>query len=79
MNEGDAERGQASQAAFPAKVPVGRWGRPEDVVHVVLPLLAPASAFTTGAVVHVTEATQPNNRAEPANAQADTDRATTRS
>ncbi|MER6692173.1 SDR family NAD(P)-dependent oxidoreductase [Streptomyces minutiscleroticus] len=53
MNEGDTETDAAAQAAFTAKVPLGRWGRPEDVAHAVLPLLAAGSSFTTGAVVHV--------------------------
>lgn len=53
MNEDDATSDSAAQAAFTAKVPLGRWGRPEDVAHAVLPLLAPGSAFTTGAVLHV--------------------------
>jgi NAD(P)-dependent dehydrogenase (short-subunit alcohol dehydrogenase family) len=52
MNEGAAET-DAAQAAFTAKVPLGRWGRPEDVAHAVLPLLAAGSSFTTGAVIHV--------------------------
>ncbi|MFF8670319.1 SDR family NAD(P)-dependent oxidoreductase [Streptomyces sp. NPDC015242] len=53
MNEGDADTDAAAQVAFTAKVPMGRWGRPEDVAHAVLPLLAAGSSFTTGAVVHV--------------------------
>jgi NAD(P)-dependent dehydrogenase (short-subunit alcohol dehydrogenase family) len=53
MNEDDATSDSAAQAAFTAKVPLGRWGRPEDVAHAVLPLLAPGSAFTTGVVLHV--------------------------
>ncbi|MGP3775785.1 SDR family NAD(P)-dependent oxidoreductase [Streptomyces sp. SDT5-1] len=53
MNEADAESDAAAQAAFTAKVPLGRWGTPEDVAHAVLPLLAAGSSFTTGAVVHV--------------------------
>ncbi|MFI0238600.1 SDR family NAD(P)-dependent oxidoreductase [Streptomyces sp. NPDC016845] len=53
MNEGDTGTDAAAQAAFTAKVPLGRWGRPEDVAHTVLPLLAAGSSFTTGAVIHV--------------------------
>jgi NAD(P)-dependent dehydrogenase (short-subunit alcohol dehydrogenase family) len=53
MNENDAAQDAGAQAAFTAKVPVGRWGRPDDVAHAVLPLLAPESSFTTGSVVHV--------------------------
>lgn len=53
MNEDDAQTDAAAQAAFTAKVPLGRWGRPEEVAHAVLPLLAADSSFTTGAVLHV--------------------------
>ncbi|MFF1395824.1 SDR family NAD(P)-dependent oxidoreductase [Streptomyces sp. NPDC058287] len=53
MNEHDAEGDETARAAFTAKVPLGRWGRPEDVAHAVLPLLAAESSFTTGSVVHV--------------------------
>lgn len=53
MNEDDAQTDAAAQAAFTAKVPLGRWGRPEEVAHAVLPLLATGSSFTTGAVLHV--------------------------
>ncbi|MFE6410797.1 SDR family NAD(P)-dependent oxidoreductase [Streptomyces sp. NPDC057837] len=54
MNESDtATDAAAAQAAFTAKVPLGRWGRPEDIAHTVLPLLAAGSSFTTGAVLHV--------------------------
>lgn len=53
MNEDDARTDAAAQAAFTAKVPLGRWGRPEEVAHAVLPLLATGSSFTTGAVLHV--------------------------
>ncbi|GAA2540258.1 3-oxoacyl-ACP reductase FabG [Streptomyces levis] len=52
MNESDTATDAAAQAAFTAKVPLGRWGRPEDIAHAVLPLLAAGSSFTTGAVVH---------------------------
>ncbi|MFJ9127047.1 SDR family NAD(P)-dependent oxidoreductase [Streptomyces sp. NPDC102340] len=53
MNEDDTQTDAAAQAAFTAKVPLGRWGRPEEVAHAVLPLLAAGSSFTTGAVLHV--------------------------
>ncbi|MFD6292967.1 SDR family NAD(P)-dependent oxidoreductase [Streptomyces sp. NPDC060205] len=52
MNESATATDAAAQAAFTAKVPLGRWGRPEDIAHAVLPLLAAGSSFTTGAVVH---------------------------
>lgn len=38
---------------FDNGIPMGVWGRPEDVAHMVLPLLAPESAWTTGSIVHV--------------------------
>jgi NAD(P)-dependent dehydrogenase (short-subunit alcohol dehydrogenase family) len=53
MNANDAAQDAAAQASFAAKVPVGRWGRPEDVAYTVLPLLATESSFTTGSLVHV--------------------------
>ncbi|GAA0514820.1 3-oxoacyl-ACP reductase [Paractinoplanes deccanensis] len=53
MNESAAETDAAAQAAFTAKMPLGRWGRPEEIAHAVLPLLAAGSSFTTGSVVHV--------------------------
>ncbi|MGD6741157.1 SDR family oxidoreductase [Streptomyces sp. BH106] len=53
MNEDDAQTDAAAQAALTAKVPLGRWGRPEEVAHAVLQLLAAGSSFTTGAVLHV--------------------------
>jgi len=52
MNESATATDTAAQAAFTAKVPLGRWGTPEDIAHAVLPLLAAGSSFTTGAVVH---------------------------
>ncbi|GLW74661.1 short-chain dehydrogenase [Kitasatospora phosalacinea] len=53
MNEGGTGADGDVRAVFTAKVPLGRWGRPEEVAHAVLPLLAAGSSFTTGAVVHV--------------------------
>ncbi|MEU2250574.1 SDR family oxidoreductase [Streptomyces sp. NPDC019224] len=51
MNEGATDA--AAQAAFTAKVPLGRWGTPEDIAHAVLPLLDAGSSYTTGTVMHV--------------------------
>jgi NAD(P)-dependent dehydrogenase (short-subunit alcohol dehydrogenase family) len=48
-----AAAGSETQRAFTAKIPVGRWGTPDEIAHMVLPLLAPGAAFTTGSVVHV--------------------------
>ncbi|MBM2615709.1 SDR family oxidoreductase [Actinoplanes sp. LDG1-06] len=53
MNVNDATTDAAAQAAFTAKVPVGRWGTPDEVAHAVITLLDPASSFTTGSVWHV--------------------------
>ncbi|MBL7255543.1 SDR family NAD(P)-dependent oxidoreductase [Paractinoplanes lichenicola] len=39
--------------AFTAKIPVGRWGTPDEVAHAVLTLLDPSSSFTTGSTWHV--------------------------
>jgi NAD(P)-dependent dehydrogenase (short-subunit alcohol dehydrogenase family) len=49
MNADDPQ----SDAAFTAKVPVGRWGTPAEVAHAVLPLLDEAGGFVTGGVWHV--------------------------
>lgn len=38
---------------FDDLIPAGRWGRPEDIAHVVSSLLDPAAGWTTGTVVHV--------------------------
>ncbi|CAL9285207.1 SDR family NAD(P)-dependent oxidoreductase [Streptomyces sp. SudanB182_2057] len=53
MNENDAATDAAAQAAFTAKVPLGRWGTPDDIAHAVLPLLDAGSSYTTGALLHV--------------------------
>lgn len=39
--------------AFTRRVPVGRWGTPADVAHLIVGLLAPESGWTTGTVIHV--------------------------
>lgn len=38
---------------FDDLIPAGRWGRPEDIAHVVGNLLDAAAGWTTGTVVHV--------------------------
>lgn len=53
MNANDAATDAAAQAAFTARVPLARWGTPDEVAHAVLCLLDPASSFTTGSVWHV--------------------------
>ncbi len=41
------------KARFVEQIPLGRLGRVEDVVHAVLFLCAPESAYVTGQVIHV--------------------------
>ncbi|MEU6104121.1 SDR family NAD(P)-dependent oxidoreductase [Streptomyces flaveolus] len=53
MNESAATTDAAAQAAFTAKVPLGRWGTPDNIAHAVLPLLDAGSSYTTGALLHV--------------------------
>jgi NAD(P)-dependent dehydrogenase (short-subunit alcohol dehydrogenase family) len=53
MNENDAASDAAAQQAFTAAIPIGRWGTPQDVAHVVASLLHPASGYVTGSVLHV--------------------------
>ena len=48
-----ASAGSEAQRAFTAKIPLGRWGTPAEVAHMVIPLLGAGAAFTTGSVVHV--------------------------
>lgn len=39
--------------SFDDGIPMGAWGRPADVAHLALPLLAAKSGWTTGTIVHV--------------------------
>ena len=48
-----ASAGSEAQRAFTAKIPIGRWGTPDEIAHMVLPLLGAAAGFTTGSVVFV--------------------------
>jgi 3-oxoacyl-[acyl-carrier protein] reductase len=44
----------ADKAAFARRrVPVGRYGRPEEVAHVILSLVLPASSYLNGAIIPV--------------------------
>lgn len=48
-----ASAGSEAQRAFTAKIPLGRWGTPDEIAHMVVPLLGAGAGFTTGSVVHV--------------------------
>lgn len=39
----------AAYAAFLSKIPLGRWGQPEELGPAIVYLCSPASAFMTGA------------------------------
>lgn len=43
----------ARSAAILARIPAGRWGRPEDIGGAAVFLLSPASGYVTGAVIPV--------------------------
>ena len=42
-----------TRAAALARIPMGRFGRPEDLIAATVFLLSPGSAFMTGQVLHV--------------------------
>lgn len=42
-----------AEGRFDDGIPLGRWGRPEDIAPAVLSLLSADAAWTTGSVVHV--------------------------
>jgi NAD(P)-dependent dehydrogenase (short-subunit alcohol dehydrogenase family) len=52
-DESGGPAGAAADAALGERVPVGRAGRPEDVVRAVLFFASPAAEFVTGQVVEV--------------------------
>jgi 3-oxoacyl-[acyl-carrier protein] reductase len=35
------------------KIPVGRYGRPEEIAHIIVALTAPEASFVNGAVIPV--------------------------
>jgi NAD(P)-dependent dehydrogenase (short-subunit alcohol dehydrogenase family) len=43
----------AAYQAFLAKIPMGRWGQPEELDGAILFLASPASSFVTGATLYV--------------------------
>ncbi|GGB18523.1 3-oxoacyl-(ACP) reductase [Flexivirga endophytica] len=47
MNADDAA------SKFDDLIPAGRWGRPEDIAHIIVGLLDDAAGWTTGTVIHV--------------------------
>lgn len=49
----NADQSDGAADAFAASIPMGRWGRPEDVAHSVVGLLAREAGWTTGSIVHV--------------------------
>lgn len=53
MNTAPAETSAPAPDAFTDSIPVGRWGTPADIAHMVLPLLSAESAYTTGTVLYV--------------------------
>ena len=44
---------EPQRAGAPAKIPLGRLGRPDDIAHAVRFLASPAAAYITGATLHV--------------------------
>lgn len=51
MNSGTSD--SQAQAAMTASIPLGRWGMPTDVAHMVCSLIDERAAFTTGSIVAV--------------------------
>ena len=49
----DDPKGSASRVQSLPRIPLGRLGEPEDLMGIVVYLLAPASDFCTGQVMYV--------------------------
>jgi 3-oxoacyl-[acyl-carrier protein] reductase len=52
----------AKTAFAKRRVPVGRYGEPEEVAHVILSLVLPASSYLNGAIIPVDGGMTANNR-----------------
>jgi NAD(P)-dependent dehydrogenase (short-subunit alcohol dehydrogenase family) len=50
MNQAERDDPEAERAIL-AQVPMGRWGRPEEIANVAVFLASDASSFMTGSVV----------------------------
>lgn len=50
---------QSEKDAYLSKIPMGRWGTPEDVAQAVLYLASPAAAFVTGQTICVNGGNSP--------------------